>query len=84
MLETTLDIQTIRKDFPILNRRVNGYPLIYLDNAATSQTPQKVIDTIVDYYHSYIANIHRVVYALSLEATVKYEQARLINQKLFY
>lgn len=83
MLETTLDIQTIRKDFPILNRRVNGYPLIYLDNAATSQTPQKVIDTIVDYYHNYNANIHRGVHALSQEATDKYEQARLKIQKHF-
>src|SRR5690606_33263031 len=83
MIETTLDIAAIRKDFPILNRKVNGYPLIYLDNAATSQTPQEVIDTIVDYYHNYNANIHRGVHALSQEATDKYEQARLKVQRHF-
>ncbi|WP_339711217.1 cysteine desulfurase [uncultured Kriegella sp.] len=76
MIETVHDIQTIRKDFPILNRKVNGKPLVYLDNAATSQTPQQVIDAIVDYYHNFNANIHRGVHALSQEATDKYEQAR--------
>ena len=53
MIETSLDIAAIRKDFPILNREVNGQPLVYLDNAATSQTPQQVIDVIVDYYQNY-------------------------------
>jgi len=76
MLRTSLDIATIRKDFPILSRKVNGRPLVYLDNAATSQTPQPVIDGIVDYYSNYNANIHRGVHALSQEATDKYEQAR--------
>lgn len=76
MIHTVLDILTIRKDFPILNRKVNGYPLVYLDNAATSQTPQKVIDAIVDYYSNYNANIHRGVHTLSQEATDAYEQAR--------
>ncbi|MEK6152749.1 cysteine desulfurase [Flavobacteriaceae bacterium 3-367] len=76
MIQTALDIQTIRKDFPILNRKVNGNPLVYLDNAATSQTPQQVIDVIVDYYSSYNANIHRGVHALSQEATDAYENAR--------
>lgn len=71
-----LDVTTIRKDFPILSREVNGYPLIYLDNAATSQTPQQVIDAIVDYYSNYNANIHRGVHTLSQEATDKYEEAR--------
>lgn len=71
-----LDVQKIRKDFPILNRKVNGKPLVYLDNAATSQTPQQVIDVIVDYYQNYNANIHRGVHTLSQEATDKYEQAR--------
>lgn len=70
------DVQKIRKDFPILRREVNGKPLVYLDNAATSQTPQQVIDCIVDYYSNYNANIHRGVHALSQEATDKYEQAR--------
>ncbi len=83
MLQTTLDIQTIRKDFPILKRKVNGYPLVYLDNAATSQTPEQVIDVIVDYYHNYNANIHRGVHTLSQEATDKYEQARLKIQRHF-
>ena len=78
-----LDVQKIRKDFPILNRKVNGKPLIYFDNAATSQTPQQVIDAIVDYYSNYNANIHRGVHSLSQEATDAYEQARLKIQKHF-
>tara|TARA_B100000949_G_scaffold10716_1_gene8272 strand:+ start:1305 stop:2531 length:1227 start_codon:yes stop_codon:yes gene_type:complete len=83
MIETTLDIQAIRKDFPILQREVNGQPLVYLDNAATSQTPQQVIDTIVDYYQGYNANIHRGVHTLSQEATDAYEVARQKIQKHF-
>ena len=78
-----LDITKIRKDFPILNRQVNGKPLVYFDNAATSQTPQQVIDVIVDYYSNYNANIHRGVHALSQEATDKYEAARHTIQKHF-
>lgn len=78
-----LDINLIRKDFPILKRQVNGKPLVYFDNAATSQTPQQVIDVIVDYYSNYNANIHRGVHALSQEATDKYEAARLTIQKHF-
>lgn len=70
------NVENIRKDFPILSRKVNGKPLVYLDNAATSQTPQQVIDVIVDYYSNYNANIHRGVHTLSQEATDKYEQAR--------
>ncbi|WP_028377351.1 aminotransferase class V-fold PLP-dependent enzyme [Leeuwenhoekiella sp. MAR_2009_132] len=80
---TTFDVSKIRADFPILNRKVNGYPLVYLDNAATSQTPQQVIDVIVDYYSNYNANIHRGVHALSQEATDAYEQARIKIQKHF-
>ena len=76
MITTNLDIETIRKDFPILKRKVNGYPLVYLDNAATSQTPKQVIDTIVDYYSRFNANIHRGVHSLSQEATDAYENAR--------
>lgn len=72
-----LELQKVRKDFPILKREVNGRPLVYLDNAATSQTPQQVIDVIVDYYQNYNANIHRGVHALSQEATDAYEAARL-------
>jgi cysteine desulfurase/selenocysteine lyase len=75
-LKTMLEVDEIRKDFPILNRKVHGKPLIYLDNAATSQTPQQVIDVIVDYYSHYNANIHRGVHTLSQEATDAYEKAR--------
>ncbi|MEC3964067.1 cysteine desulfurase [Flagellimonas halotolerans] len=77
------DVNTIRKDFPILQREVNGHPLVYLDNAATSQTPQQVIDTIVEYYQGYNANIHRGVHTLSQEATDAYEAARHKIQKHF-
>ncbi|WP_417290553.1 aminotransferase class V-fold PLP-dependent enzyme [Corallibacter sp.] len=79
----SLNIENIRKDFPILNRQVNGKPLVYFDNAATSQTPQQVIDCIVDYYSGYNANIHRGVHTLSQEATDKYEEARLKIQTHF-
>jgi len=72
----TIAIENIRNDFPILSRKVNGKQLVYFDNAATSQTPQVVIDTIVDYYSNYNANIHRGVHTLSQEATDKYELAR--------
>ncbi|EAQ38225.1 cysteine desulfurase [Dokdonia sp. MED134] len=78
-----LDIKKIREDFPILKREVNGKPLIYFDNAATSQTPQVVIDAIVDYYANYNANIHRGVHSLSQEATDAYEEARIKIQKHF-
>lgn len=71
-----LNLDKIRADFPILSRKVNGKPLVYFDNAATSQTPQQVIDVIVDYYSNYNANIHRGVHTLSQEATDKYEAAR--------
>lgn len=76
-------VEKIRADFPILQRKVNGKPLVYFDNAATSQTPKIVIDAIVDYYSNYNANIHRGVHSLSQEATDKYEQARIILQKHF-
>jgi len=78
-----ISTEKIRADFPILNRTVNGKPLIYFDNAATSQTPQQVIDVIVDYYSNYNANIHRGVHRLSQEATDLYEEARLKIQKHF-
>jgi cysteine desulfurase/selenocysteine lyase len=78
-----LNVDKIREDFPILKRTVHGKPLVYFDNAATSQTPQIVIDAIVDYYSNYNANIHRGVHTLSQEATDKYEEARLKIQKHF-
>ncbi len=77
------NVEEIRKDFPILKRLVNGYPLVYFDNAATSQTPKQVIDAIVDYYSNYNSNIHRGVHSLSQEATDKYEVARRKVQQHF-
>ena len=78
-----LNLTTIRADFPILSRKVNGQDLVYLDNAATSQTPTQVIDVIADYYQSYNANIHRGVHTLSQKATDKFEQARQSIQTHF-
>ncbi|MDO6760540.1 cysteine desulfurase [Tamlana sp. 2_MG-2023] len=76
-------VEDIRKDFPILSRKVNGKPLVYFDNAATSQTPKQVIDVMVDYYSNFNANIHRGVHTLSQEATDLYEQARYKIQEHF-
>jgi len=76
MFDTSLDLAQIRNDFPILQREVNGQPLVYLDNAATSQTPLPVIDAVSDYYKHTNANIHRGVHALSQEATDQFEAAR--------
>ncbi|MCZ6657896.1 MAG: cysteine desulfurase [Gammaproteobacteria bacterium] len=66
----------MREDFPILKRSANGHPLVYLDNAATTQKPQQVIDTLADYYARYNANVHRAVHALADEATQAFEGAR--------
>jgi cysteine desulfurase/selenocysteine lyase len=70
------DIRHIRADFPILNRQVHGKPLVYLDNAATSQKPEAVLQAMDDYYRRYNANIHRGVHTLAEEATAAYESAR--------
>jgi cysteine desulfurase/selenocysteine lyase len=70
-----LDVERIREDFPILERDVNGHQLAYLDNAATSQTPEQVIDSIGDYYREYNSNVHRGAHQLSHEASVAYEEA---------
>jgi cysteine desulfurase/selenocysteine lyase len=70
------DIAKVRDNFPILRRQVNGKPLVYLDNAATSQKPRSVIQALVDYYEGYNANVHRGVHTLSVEATDAYEVAR--------
>ena len=78
-----IDVKKIRKDFPILKRKVNGKDLIYFDNAATSQTPLQVIEVITDYYSRLNANIHRGVHQLSQEATDAYEEARIKIQKHF-
>jgi cysteine desulfurase/selenocysteine lyase len=79
--ESTLDLQKIRRDFPILARDVRGKRLVYLDNAATSQKPQVVIDAIVRYYEQENANIHRGVHFLSELATSKHDRARQLVQK---
>lgn len=71
-----LDLQAIRSQFPILSRTVNDKPLVYLDNAATSQKPQCVIDALSDYYGRYNANIHRGIHTLAEEATLAYEATR--------
>jgi cysteine desulfurase/selenocysteine lyase len=77
-LQTQLkyDVEAIRADFPILQRRVNGHPLVYLDNAATSQKPRQVIDALVRYYEFTNANVHRGLHTLAEEATEAYESAR--------
>ena len=75
------DIAKIRSDFPILSRKVNAKPLVYFDNAATTQKPQLVLDAIASYYSLTNANIHRGVHTLSQEATDAYEQARIKIQK---
>src|SRR5450631_163542 len=71
-----LDITAIRQEFPVLNRKVKGKPLIYLDNAATSQKPQRVIDAINYYYSNHNANIHRGIHTLAEEATAAFEETR--------
>ncbi|MBV8716595.1 MAG: cysteine desulfurase [Chloroflexi bacterium] len=71
-----MDVQRIRADFPILQRQVNGRPLVYLDNAATTQKPRQVIDALVDFYTNTNANVHRGVHTLSVESTDLYEAAR--------
>ncbi len=72
----SLDINVIRQEFPILNREVKGRPLIYLDNAATTQKPQRVLDALMHYYTNYNANIHRGIHTLAEEATAAFEQTR--------
>ncbi len=75
-MNLSFDVEKIRQDFPILSKKINNKPLVYFDNAATSQTPICVIDCIKDYYEHYNSNIHRGVHSLSDEATNAYEDAR--------
>ncbi len=75
------DVNEVRKDFPVLHQMVNGHPLVYLDNGATSQKPRAVIDAVSHYYETYNANIHRGVHFLSENATREYEAARDTVQK---
>ncbi len=72
-IQKGLDVYAIRQQFPILNREVKGKPLIYFDNAATSQKPQSVIDALVHYYTYYNANVHRGIHTLAEEATMAME-----------
>src|SRR5438552_6309519 len=73
---TPFDVEQIREDFPVLKQRIHGKPLVYLDNAATSQKPQSVIDAIVKFYQVDCANIHRGVHELSQRSTAAYEETR--------
>ena len=75
-IESTFDVQRVRADFPILNETIHGKPLVYLDNAATTQKPQSVLDALTHYYAHDNANIHRGVHLLSERATLAYEAAR--------
>jgi len=77
----TLDINKIRADFPILKEKVHGKPLVYFDNAATSQKPQQVIDKIVEYYQKYNSNVHRGIHYLSNKSTDACENARKVVQQ---
>jgi cysteine desulfurase / selenocysteine lyase len=74
--ETGFDVEELRKDFPILERIINGKPLVYFDNSATSQKPKEVINSHIDFYLHHNANIHRGVYQLSTESSDAYDQAR--------
>ena len=76
-----LDVELIRSEFPILSRQVNGHPLVYLDNGATSQKPQSVISAISKYYTYENSNIHRGIHTLSQEATTAYEESRTTVQR---
>lgn len=80
----SFDVQKIRQDFPILNQIIDGYPLVYFDNAATSQKPEQVIEAIVHYYQHDNANVHRGVHTLSERATEAYENARLKVQHFIH
>ena len=76
LVNKIFEVDEIRKDFPILNTEVDGKPLVYFDNAATSQKPLSVINAISDYYSTYNANIHRGVYSISIKASQAYENAK--------
>jgi cysteine desulfurase/selenocysteine lyase len=86
MVEPTVgyDVQEIRKQFPILSRELKGKPLVYFDNAATSQKPQIVIDALTHYYSHYNANIHRGIHTLAEEATAAYEATRVTVQHFIH
>jgi cysteine desulfurase/selenocysteine lyase len=80
-VSTAIDVEKIRKEFPILHQQVNGRDLVYLDNAATSQKPLTVINALIDYYKGYNANIHRGIHTLAEKATKAYEETRHTAQR---
>src|SRR2546421_2737903 len=80
-IQKSLDVYSIRQQFPILNRLVKGKPLVYFDNAATTQKPQAVIDALISYYTEYNANIHRGIHTLAEEATAAFESTRDAAQR---
>jgi cysteine desulfurase/selenocysteine lyase len=80
-IDTTLDIQEIRRDFPILHQEINGRPLVYFDNAATNQKPLAVINALTRYYEGYNANIHRGIHHLAEQATAAFEASRRAFQE---
>jgi cysteine desulfurase / selenocysteine lyase len=82
--DVSLDVEKVRSDFPVLSERVHGRPLVYLDNAATSQKPNAVIEAIANYYRHDNANIHRGVHLLSQRATEDYERARSLVQAFLH
>ena len=84
VIQKSLDVDSIRQQFPLLNREVKGKPLIYFDNAATSQKPQSVIDALVNYYTNYNANVHRGIHTLAEEATLAFEATRDAAQQFIH
>ncbi|MCA1947712.1 MAG: aminotransferase class V-fold PLP-dependent enzyme, partial [Armatimonadetes bacterium] len=74
--EVVLDVEALRAEFPALQQQVRGFPLAYLDNAATTQKPRRVIEAVARYYERDNANVHRGVHALSVRATKLYDEAR--------
>src|SRR3989475_4735172 len=80
-VRTPFDVEQIREDFPVLKQRVHGKPLVYLDNAATSQKPQAVIDAMMRFYREECSNVHRGVHHLSEVATNAYEGGRVKTQR---
>ena len=83
-IQKGIDVYAIRQQFPVLNREVKGKPLVYFDNAATSQKPQPVIDALVNYYTQYNANIHRGIHTLAEEATAAFEATRDTVQQFIH
>jgi len=84
LTHTALDIEKIRKQFPVLHQQVNGKPLIYFDNAATNQKPARVINALTGYYEGYNANIHRGIHTLAEKATKAYEATRVAMQQFIH